>query len=110
MKYLKFVIGGAGILATVLGIANHLLSAGSQGLIVLVAAVLPVALVAFGTVVRATMPRWAAVTSAVSFLLVALKTREGDALQNIMMAAVLGLLAAIALAIRPERASQEGTR
>jgi hypothetical protein len=102
MKYVKFVIGGASILATALGLAYHLLSAGSQGLVVLVAAILPLALALFGTFARATMPRWAAVTSAVSFLLVAMKTREGADLQNIMMAAVLGLLAAITLAIRPE--------
>ena len=104
MKYVKLTIGIAGILATILSLKYHLLSAGSQGTIVVVASLVPVALVAFGTFARPTMPRWATIVSAVSVLLVAMKTREGEGIKNIMMAAVLGLVVAIALAIRPERA------
>ena len=104
MTYVKYALGGAGILATVLGLVYGVQNAGGQGIFLLVASLLPVALVAFGTVVKPTLPRWAAIVSAVSFLIVAMKTRQGDQLQNIMMVAALGLILAIALAVKPDKA------
>lgn len=53
------------------------------------------------------MPRWAAVVAAMSFLIAAMKTSggpDGGPFQNVMMAAALGLILAVALAIRPEKA------
>ena len=104
MTYVKYVIGGAGILATILSFVYGLHGAGGQGIFVILASLIPVALVAFGTVVKPTMPRWASIVSVVAFLLVAMKTRAGDDLQNIMLVAFLGLLFALALAIKPDRA------
>jgi hypothetical protein len=105
MKIVKFVMGGAGILATALSFGYGVHRAGSHGTVVLVGALIPVALVAFGTLMRSTLPRWGAIVSAIAFLIVAMKTRQGEDLKNIMMAAALGLVLAIVLAIRPERDS-----
>ena len=71
---------------------------GGQGIFVLVLCVIPVALVGYGTVKKA-MPRWASVVSALSFLLVAMKTTNAP-FDNVMMAGALGLILSIVLAIK----------
>ena len=104
MRYVKLGIAAFGIIGVILSLNYHLLSFGAQGAIVVGACALPVALVAYGTIIESTMPRWAAIVSAVAFLVVAMKTSgDNKDIQNIMMAGAAGLVLAIILAIRPER-------
>jgi hypothetical protein len=80
-------------------------SAAGAELIVLGARLVPVLLGGLGTFVVDGMPRWAATMSALAFVIAAMKTSHGSEPQNIMMAAAAGLLVAIALLIKPDRAA-----
>jgi hypothetical protein len=104
MRYVKFVMIAFAALATILSLMYKAFSYGGQGVLVFILCVVPLALGAFGTFVRHTMPRWASIVSALSFLVLAMKTTEGDDWQNVMLCAAVGLLLAVALAIRPDRA------
>lgn len=103
MKFVKFTIFALAIVGLILSFTANMLSFGADGAIVLAGCALPAALAAYGTVVRRTMPRWAAAVSAISFLLVGFKTVDSEALDNIMMASFVGMLLAIVLTVRPER-------
>jgi len=104
MRYVKFAMIAFAAIATILSLMYKAFSYGGQGILVLVLCVIPLALGLFGTVVKPTLPRWAAIVSAFSFLILAMKTTEGDNWQNVMLAAAVGLILAIVLAIRPDRA------
>jgi hypothetical protein len=104
MRYVKFAMMGFAALATILSLVYNVFSFGGQGALVFVLCVVPLALGVFGTVVKPTLPRWAAIVSALDFLILGMKTTEGDNWQNVMLAAVAGLLLAVVLAIRPDRA------
>jgi hypothetical protein len=108
MSYVKYAIGAIGIVAAILAIVYGIMSAGGQGIFVLALCLIPAALAAFGTVVVHGMPRWGSIVSALSFALLAMKTREGADFQNIMMMAVLGLLLAVVLAIKPDGSKAGG--
>jgi len=105
MKFVKFAMIATSLLAVALCFAYDVLSAGSQGVFVLICCLVPGALGAFGTVVRKGIPRWAAIVSVVSFLIVGMKTSgapEGSSLDNLMMVGFLGLLLALVLSIKPD--------
>jgi hypothetical protein len=104
MKVVKLVMIALGLLGAILSLAYKLPSYGVHGMIVVVACLVPVALGALGTFVMRGLPRWGSAISALAFLIVALKTSKGDDLQNIMVAAAAGLLSAVALLIKPDRA------
>jgi hypothetical protein len=103
MKIVKLAMMGLGVVGAILSLVYKLPSYGTHGTMVLVACLVPVALGALGTFVVDGMPRWASVLSALAFLIAAMKTTGGREFQNIMLIAVVGLLAAVALLIRPDR-------
>jgi drug/metabolite transporter (DMT)-like permease len=103
MKLVKLFMVGFGLLGAALSIVYKLPSYGTHGMIVLVACLVPVLLGALGTFVLDGMPRWAAVISALAFVIAALKTSKGEELQNIMLASAAGLLVALVLVVRPDR-------
>lgn len=108
MKYVKYALMAVGLLGALLCLKFGVLSAGLHGIIVFVACLVPVGLGALGTFVQPGMRRWAAVTSALCFVLVAMKTSggiDGGSLEKIMFAAGIGLLLSIALAAKPEAAA-----
>ena len=102
MNYLKYAMMMFAALALGLALHLHLASYGAHGAVVLAACALPIALGAITVWTRRGLPRWAAILSAVSFLVAAMKTSHRP-FQNVMMAAVGGLLLAIVLAIKLER-------
>ena len=107
MKFVKFAMIATSALAAGLALAYDVLSAGGHGIFVLICCLLPGALGAYGTFARQSIPRWAAIVSAVSFLVVGMKTSggpEGSSLENLMMVSFLGLLLAVALSIKPDGA------
>lgn len=106
MKIVKYGMMGLGLVGAILALVYKLPSYGTHGIVVLVACLVPVALGALGTFALGGMPRWGSALSALAFLLAAMKTTGSSDFQNIMMVAVVGLLAAIALLIRPDRAQR----
>jgi hypothetical protein len=103
MTIVKYIMVVLGLLGAILSVAYKLPSYGTHGILVLVACLIPAALGALGTFAFRGMPRWASILSALAFIVAMMKTRQGDDLQNIMLVAAAGFLAAIALAIRPDR-------
>jgi hypothetical protein len=103
MKLVKLFMVGFGLLGAALSIVYKLPSYGTHGLIVLGACLVPVLLGGLGTFVFDSLPRWAAVISALAFVVAAMKTSKGTDLQNIMLASAAGLLVALILVIRPDR-------
>jgi len=102
MKFVKFALMGFGVLGAVLSLVYGVMAAGVHGVIVLVGCLLPVAFGAMSIVTKKGMPRWASAVSLVALLVVAMKTTEGDDLQNVMMAATAGMICAIILLIKPD--------
>jgi hypothetical protein len=103
MKIVKYLMMVFGLVGVVLSFVYDLPAYGTHGIIVLACCALPVVLAALSFAFTAT-PRWLSVLSALAFLVAAMKTSSGPSdLQNIMMAAAGGLIAALALAIRPDR-------
>lgn len=106
MRYVKFLVLALGALGVVLSLMYSVLSAGFHGVVVVAGCALPAGLAAYGTFAKPTMPRWAAVVSAISFLIVGMKTTEsGPDIENIMLAAFFGIIVSAILAIRPERSA-----
>ena len=103
MKIVKYGMMGLGALGVILSFVYKLPSYGTHGIMVVVACLVPLVLGALGTFAFTALPRWASALSALAFLIAAMKTTGGSELQNIMMVAVAGLLAAIALLVRPDR-------
>jgi hypothetical protein len=101
MRYVLYVMILAGVLTLVLSITEHVWIYGGQGYFLLGLCVVPVVLGGIAAV-QGRCPRWISGVSAVAFLVAAMKTTEAP-LDNIMMAAALGLVLAIVLAIRPPR-------
>jgi hypothetical protein len=104
MKIVKYVMIALAAVAVILSFVHKLPSYGSHGITVLVTAAIPLAMGIMGTFVKPVLPRWAAIVSALAFIVMAMKTRGGE-LQNLMMIGALGFLVAVALAIRPDRAA-----
>jgi len=102
MQYLKFVSAAFGAIATFLCFNYGLHNFGGQGWLTIGLSAAPIALAGLG-IMQKGMPRWASVVSALSFLIVAMKTTQGESLQNIMMAAAGGLIVAIVMAIKPDK-------
>ena len=103
MKLIKLIMVGFGLLGAALSVVYKLPSYGTHGMIVLVACLVPVLLGGLGTFVFDSLPRWAAVISALAFIVAAMKTSKGTDLQNIMLASAAGLLVSLILVIRPDR-------
>ncbi|MBX3156159.1 MAG: hypothetical protein KF773_09180 [Deltaproteobacteria bacterium] len=102
-RYLKFAVAGLSLVGVILGFAYKLTSYGGHGIAVLAACIVPAGLTGL-FIAKPPMPRWAAIVSALSLLLAAMKTSGDDTdLNNIMMAAFGGMIAAVVLAIKPER-------
>ncbi len=108
MKYVKFAMIAVSLLCIGLCLAYNVLSAGGQGVFVLICCALPAALGLFGTFVQKGIPRWAAIVSAVSLLLVGFKTSggpDGGDLENLMLVSFLGMILAVVLSIKPDKAA-----
>ena len=103
MRYVVYLMVIAGILALAISVTEHIWSYGGQGYLLLGLCALPVALGGIAAL-QGRCPRWVSVVCAIAFLIAAMKTTEAP-LDNIMMAAALGLVVAIVLAIRPPRHS-----
>lgn len=103
MTYVKFALMGFSALGAVLSLVAGVMSAGVHGIIVLVGCLLPVALGGMTLATKKGMPRWASVVSLLGLLVVGMKTSEGEALQNIMMASAAGLVCALILVIKPDK-------
>lgn len=101
MRYVIYVMVLAGVLALALSVTEHVWTYGGQGYLLLGLCALPVVLGGIAAAQRR-CPRWISGVSALAFLVAAMKTTEAP-LDNIMMAAALGLVLAIVLAIRPPR-------
>ena len=103
MRSIKFVIAALSVVCVALGLTVGLQRLGSQGMVTLGAAGVPAVLVGLALALRWPFGRGLAGGALLAFLLVGMKTSEAEPLQNIMMAAFFGMLAAIVLLIRPER-------
>lgn len=103
MKLVKLIMIALGLVGAALSIVYKLPAYGTHGVIVLVACLVPVLLGGLGTFVFDGLPRWAAVISALAFVVAAMKTSKGEELQNIMLAAAAGLLVSLILVLRPDR-------
>ena len=101
MKYVTFVVIGCALAALALCAQQHIWLYGAQGYMVLGLCTAPLVLIAATWPTR-TVPRWASAISAICLLLAAIKTTNAP-FDNIMMAAALGALTAIALVIKPAR-------
>jgi hypothetical protein len=104
MRYVKFIVLGIGLLSALLSAVYGAFDLGGAGITVFVACLIPAALCAFGTFVKPTIPRWAAIVSVIAFLVVGMKTSGGGSdFENVMLLAFLGLILSIVLSIRPDR-------
>jgi len=103
VQYVKFALMGFGALAAILGLSASILSFGGHGILVFVCCLVPVGLGAMTLVTKKGMPRWASIVSLVALLVAAMKTSEGSAFENIMMAAAAGMVCALVLAIKPDK-------
>ena len=103
MRLVTWIVLAFSVLATALGFAAKLTSFGGQGVFTLAMAVLPAALVGVSRVLGRPFGRAFAGISLVAFLIVGMKTSEPAELQNIMMAAAVGVLLSVVLLIKPER-------
>ena len=99
VKYIMMALSGV---ATILCISTGILSAGTQGYILLVMCALPLAQGGLSLVQKTGLKRSQSVANLVAFMIAAMKTREGDEFQNIMMAAFFGAILAIVMIIKPE--------
>lgn len=101
MSFVKYLMIATALLAAVLGLAVDVLeTSGAIKLLVVLAA--PIVLGVLSIVEKRGLPRWAGGVSIVAFLLVGMRTTE-PSLDNVMMAAFLGLILSIILTIRPDR-------
>ena len=101
IRSLKFAMLALSATAIVLCFDYNIFRMGEHGVLAFAMCVVAAGLAGYFTV-NPTMPRWASVVSAVALSIVAMKT-SGDETDNIMMVAFFGMIAAIILAIRPER-------
>jgi hypothetical protein len=104
MKVVKWLVLAFSALAVILAVSAKLQTLGGQGVFTLVMAALPGALVALSLVLALPFARLFAAVSLVAFLIVGMKTSQADEFQNIMMAAAGGILIALVLLIKPEKA------
>jgi hypothetical protein len=104
LRYFKFALIGLSVIGLILCFVYKLYAGDVHAWIVIAGCAGPAGLAGYFTFVEPGMPRWAAVTSAVVLLVVGMKTSGDDTdINNIMMAAFFGMIAAIVLAIRPEK-------
>ncbi len=104
MKYAKFAIAGLSLLGIVLGLSAGLQRFGGQGLFTLIMAGVPLVLVAIALGIGTRFGRLFAGLSLAAFLIVGMKTTDAKPLENLMMVAFGGMIAALVVLIRPERA------
>ncbi len=109
MKVMKWIVLAFSLLAVALALASKLLSLGGQGIFTLVMAALPGCLVAVSLGLGRPFGRLFAGISIVAFLIVCLKTSEGHDYENIMMAAFAGLVVALIVLIKPEKAALQSS-
>lgn len=109
MTVIKWLVLVFSLLALALAFVARLHTLGGQGVFTLALAALPGALVALAVAFGRPFGRLFAGLSLVAFLIVAMKTSEGDEFSNIMMAAFGGMVVALILLVKPERsgAAQE---
>lgn len=103
MHYLKFVIIALGAIASGVAVSAGMLDIGTHGYILLAACVIPLALGALGAAVLKGFPRWAAILSLLSFLVAGMKSSGYEPLAGTMIAAFVGILVSLVLAIKPDR-------
>jgi len=104
MQYLKFIVAALSLLAVALGLSAGLQSLGGQGQFTLAMSALPLLLVGLALGLGRPFARWMGAVSLVAFLIVGMKTSEAAALDGVMMAAFFGMVVALVVVIRPERA------
>ncbi len=105
MRYVKFVMMALAAIGVVLGLVYNLLSAGGQGIFTLVMCATPLVLGVLSEATKKGFPRWMGGVSLVAMLIAAMKTSAEDSvLNNIMMAAFFGMICALVLLIKPEKA------
>lgn len=102
MRYVKYIMAALGVLGAILALSYDIMGVGVHGVIVLIGALLPAALVGVGQVTKQGFPRSFAVISLIGLLLVSMKTSDGDPLQNVMMGAFFALILAIVRIIKLE--------
>lgn len=102
MKSVKFAMMGMGVLAAAVALAHGVLSHGAHGVIVLVGCLLPVAFGVMSLARKRGLPRWASILSIICFLVVGMKTTEGD-FQDVMLVVFFATFPAIVLAIKPDK-------
>lgn len=104
MRGVKFGFVGLAALCVILGIVYNLPSWGGQGIFTMGLLVVPLLLGILSIKPWNGIPRWAAIVSFLSLFLAAMKTSEG--FENIMVAAFVGSLLALGLAIIPDQPSE----
>ena len=100
VRYVMMVLSAT---ATVLCFVANVTTAGAQGWILVAACVIPLAIGLTGTRSGQGLSRRQALGSVAALLIASMKSSGG--LDSIMMAAFFGMLAALILAIKPERTS-----
>lgn len=105
MRYVKFVMMALAAIGVVLGFVYNLLSAGGQGIFTLAMCATPLALGIVSEASKKGFPRWMGGVSLAALLITGMKTSGDDSdLNNIMMAAFFGMICALVLTIKPEKA------
>jgi len=104
VRYFKLALLALSAIAVLLCFVYNIFKFGGQGAFTFAMCAGPMGLAGFFTA-KPPMPRWASISSAVALLIVGMKTSGDDTdINNIMMAAFFGMIMAVILAIRPERA------
>ena len=106
MKIVKYLLALISLVAAVVALASGILSAGGQGLFVLILTLVPGALVGVSAGIKKPFGRLFASVSFLSFALAAMKTTN-DPFTNVMMAAAAGILLSVVLLILPEKAAKK---
>lgn len=105
MRAIKWIVFGFSALVVILCIVAKLQTLGGQGIFTLAMAALPAVLVIGSQLLGWSFGRLFAGLSLVGFLIVGMKTSQGDEFSNIMMAAFAGMLVSLVNLIKPEKVS-----
>ena len=104
MQSLKFIIAALSIAGVGLGLSAGLQSLGNQGLFTLILTAVPLLLAGLALGLGRPFGRWMGAVSLIAFMIVGMKTTDAESLACVMMIAFFGMLAAVVVLIRPERA------
>ncbi len=103
MKNVKYIMMLVSAATAGLCVATpEVLEAGNQGYVLLALCAFPLVQGVLSQLQNVGLRRSQSMANLVAFVVAAMKTREGEAFQNVMMAASVGALFALLLVLKPE--------